>query len=134
MREVAQSSMMTDQPVPDDIRDFIQRHIDSVAQLEALLLMRNNPGERWDTAKMARRIYTSEEETAELLARLAADGFLSTSDAGYAYDRNDAAKRDIVDRLALVYSRHLIAVTNIIHAKPRRIRQFADAFKFRKDR
>ena len=40
----------------------------------------------------------------------------------------------MVDRTAETYRRQLIAVTNMIHAKPRRIRQFADAFKFKKDR
>jgi hypothetical protein len=40
----------------------------------------------------------------------------------------------MVDRLADAYAKHLIPVTNMIHAKPRRIREFADAFRFRKDR
>jgi hypothetical protein len=125
---------MTDEPIPAGVRDFILRHIDSVAQLEALLLMRSNPGERWDAGRMSQRIYTSEQETAELLASLAHDGLLATVDGEYRYDCNTAAQHDLVEALAGVYARHLIAVTNIIHAKPRRIRQFADAFKFRKDR
>jgi hypothetical protein len=40
----------------------------------------------------------------------------------------------MIARLADVYARHLIPVTNLIHSKPRRIREFADAFKLRKDR
>ncbi len=51
----------------------------------------------------------------------------------YRYECASEARQK-VDRLASVYSRHLIPVTNMIHAKPRRIREFADAFKFRKDR
>ena len=42
--------------------------------------------------------------------------------------------RDLVDRLAEAYAQQLIPVTNMIHTKPRRIRQFAEAFKFRKDK
>jgi hypothetical protein len=39
----------------------------------------------------------------------------------------------IVERLAVLYARYLIPVTNIIHSSPRTIRAFADAFKLRKD-
>jgi hypothetical protein len=40
----------------------------------------------------------------------------------------------MVDRLAETYSRALIPVTNIIHNNPLRLRKFADAFRFRKDK
>jgi hypothetical protein len=33
---------MADELIPPDVRDFIQRHIDSIAQLEALLLAPGN--------------------------------------------------------------------------------------------
>lgn len=39
----------------------------------------------------------------------------------------------MVDELVGLYGRLLIPITNLVHAKPRRIRQFADAFRFRKD-
>ncbi|MGA7487723.1 MAG: hypothetical protein WBW74_12415 [Xanthobacteraceae bacterium] len=124
---------MADDLVPDEVRDFIHKHIDSVAQLEALLLLRANPNGHWDAARTAKRLYTTESEIAEVLARLCADGLLVCKDGVYRYECAPEARQK-VDRLASVYSRHLIPVTNMIHAKPRRIREFADAFKFRKDR
>ncbi|HEY7662945.1 MAG TPA: hypothetical protein VH934_07470 [Xanthobacteraceae bacterium] len=124
---------MADDIVPDDVRDFIQKHIDSVAQLEALLLLWANPNEVWDATRTAKRLYTTEHEIAEVLARLCADGLLVCKDGVYRYEcAPEMSQR--VDRVANVYSRQLIAVTNMIHTKPRRIREFADAFKFRKDR
>jgi hypothetical protein len=126
--------MMTEEPVPPDVRDFILRHIDSIAQLEALLLLRVNPREAWDAERLSRRIYVSEQETTELLATLAGDGLLGNNEGVFHYECNDEAKRSLIERLADIYSRQLIPVTNLIHAKPRRIRQFADAFRFRKDR
>lgn len=125
---------MKDELIPADVAEFILRHIDSVAQLEALLLMKRDPAERWDVAKMASRIYTNEPEAAELLARLRDGGFLNSTDDLYWYECKSPDEHETVDRVSLTYSRHLIPVTNLIHAKPRRIRQFADAFKFRKDR
>jgi hypothetical protein len=125
---------MADQVIPDDVRDFILRHIDSVAQLEALLLLRHAPDETWEVTKVAARLYTEEKEVSDLLGRLCADGLLSCDDKLYRYAPATAEQRESVDRLAETYSRHLIPVTNMIHAKPRRIREFADAFRFRKER
>ena len=124
----------TDDPIPADIQDFIVRHIDSVAQLEALLLLRRNPGADWTIERVAQRLYADEQEIADVLARLVADGLVRVTDAAYCYDCASAEQSTVVDRLAEVYARQLIPVTNMIHAKPRRIREFADAFKFRKDR
>jgi hypothetical protein len=120
-------------PIPADIQNFILRHVDSVAQLEALLLLRGNTHETWTPAITAKRLYANEQEITEVLDRLCEDGLLKVNDGVYRYDA-DPELRGLIDRLVEVYSRHLIAVTNMIHAKPRRIRQFADAFKIRKDR
>jgi hypothetical protein len=125
---------MVDDPIPRDVADFIMRHIDSVAQLEALLLLRANPHETWGANTTSKRLYTAEQEILEVLARLCEDGLLSCTEGVYRYDCASEQLRDIVDRLAGIYSQHLIPVTNMIHAKPRRIRQFADAFKIRMDR
>jgi hypothetical protein len=125
---------MADELIPGNVRDFILRHIDSVAQLEALLLLRGNPDEIWDIARMAKRLYANEQEIADVLARLCEHGLAAVSEGGYGYDCKITETQEVVDRLAEVYSRHLIPITNMIHAKPRRIREFADAFKLRKDR
>jgi hypothetical protein len=125
---------MTDDVIPGDLRDFILRHIDSVAQLEALLLLRANPNEGWDIEQTAARLYVEQGEVAEVLARLCADGLLRCTEGRYRFGCDTAEQRAMVDRLAAAYSLHLIPVTAIIHAKPRRIREFANAFKFRRDR
>jgi hypothetical protein len=123
---------MSNEPVPDDVRDLILRHIDSVAQLEALLLLRAHPADTWPAGSIAGRLYAPEGEIVRALARLCADGFLIREQETYRYECS-AEKRERVDRLAEAYSRHLIPVTNLIHTKPRNIRQFSDAFKFRTD-
>ena len=125
---------MADDLIPGDLRDFILRYIDSIAQLEALLLLRAHAGEDWDAKQTAARLYAGEPEVAEVLARLCADGLLCCNDGVYRYAPQSPEQHAMVERLAGAYAQHLIAVTNMIHAKPRRIREFADAFKFRKDR
>ena len=124
---------MSDEPIPEDVREFILGRINSIAQLEALLLLWRDPKAVWDVPAMARRLYISEGETKELLSQLAADGIARIESDSYRLDTSDAGRHQVISKLAEVYSRHLIPVTNLIHAKPRRIREFAEAFKLRKD-
>ena len=124
---------MPDEVIPADVQDFIVRHIHSIAQLEALLLLRAKHAEPWDVPAIAGRLYTSEKETAELLSQLCDAGFVRVSDGIYHYDPAPE-HRNIIDRLASIYSRHLIPVTNMIHGKAHRIRQFSDAFKIKRSK
>jgi DNA-binding MarR family transcriptional regulator len=124
---------MSDEPIPDDVRDYIINHVHSIAQLEALLLLRARPEESWQLVKMAQRLYISEPEVSDALSRLVEGGIVSFEHGMFAY-RPSTEIRGLIDRVAMTYTRHLIPVTNLIHTRPTRISQFADAFKFRKDR
>jgi hypothetical protein len=128
---------MTGQFIPDDIAQFILEKIDSVAQLEALLLLRSRPEDKWSVQALACRLYIDETQTAGLLTYLCAEGFavaVAGEPAVYQYQPSSSELRRNVDRVAEIYSRHLVPVTNLIHSKPKtRVQEFADAFKFRKD-
>jgi len=122
--------------IPEDVEQFIRKRIDSVAQLEALLMMRSAPQAEWSVAVLAKRLYVSEKQAADLLARLFTDGFLikAGSPSLYRYQPNSDELRQFVDRVAESYSKHLVPITNLIHSKPQtRVREFADAFKLRRD-
>ena len=125
---------MTDDLISEDVREFILRHIHSIAQLEALLLLRKNAGESWLAETVAQRLYTSEVEASRVLDRLCADRLLSCKDGLYRFAGQTAESRQMVDRLMEVYAKNLIPVTNLIHSNPRRLREFSDAFKIRKER
>jgi hypothetical protein len=129
---------MTNHVIPEDLAQFILAKIDSVAQMEALLLLRSKPEEEWSSGSLARGLYITEDQTVELLRRFCDEGFLMLK-AGdpprYQYRPASAELRQMLDRLADVYSKHLLPVTNLIHLKPKtRVREFADAFKLRKDK
>jgi hypothetical protein len=123
---------MSDDAIPQDLQEFIMRHVDSVAHLEGLLLLRREADRTWSPEELAARLYIRIDEATELLVRLRADGFLSGGES-YGFAPQTAEQWQLVDRLADAYSRHLIPITNMIHAKPRRIREFSDAFKFRRE-
>jgi 23S rRNA C2498 (ribose-2'-O)-methylase RlmM len=119
--------------IPAELRQFLVGNIDSIAQLEALLLLRAAPGTLWTAQEAAKRLYITEQDAAAILTQMAAQGLLTREADGFRFAPQSDDLSRMVDLLAEHYRRHLIAITNLIHAKPRRIRQFADAFKLKKD-
>src|SRR6478672_3655158 len=122
-----------DEPVSQPLREFLLEHIESVAQLEALLLLRRE-GKPLSLAAVARALYLPEAVAADELAALGSRGLLGSGDVGWRYDPGSPEVAARVDELAGTYARALIPVTAIVHGNPLRLRRFADAFRFRKDK
>ena len=111
---------MAENPFASDVRQFILINIDSIAQLEALLLLCANPAENWEVAAVARRLYISEQETSKLLARLCDLGLTTISGDDplqYTYQPASDDLARMVNRLADVYGKYLVPVTNLVHSK-----------------
>lgn len=119
-------ALMSSDSVPDDVRELIRRHIDSVTQLETLLFLRAHSSKHWSVASIAGRLYAPEPEIECALAGLCGQGFLAHECDGYRYECSDEL-RLIVDRLAGTYARHLVPLTNFIHANSRDYRTFLSA-------
>jgi len=123
--------------IPEQVAQFIVEKIDSVAELEALLLLRSSPEQRWTVETLARRLYIDVKQTAALLIDLCTQGFVvddAAEPSSYRYRPRSEELRELLDRVAEVHAKHLLALTELIHSKPKtRVQQFADAFKFRKD-
>lgn len=127
---------MTDELIPAEVEKFILKNIDSIAQLEALLIMAGHAREWWTTESLVRRLYISEGETATVLNRLR-NVRLITAEEGtptrFRYQPESEELAGLVSQTAAIYARHLVPVTNLIHSKSTtRVQQFADAFKLRK--
>lgn len=135
---LTENFIMAEPLIPDPIAQFVLDKIDSVAQLEALLLLRNNRETDWSVGALAARLYIHEDQTAQVLAVLQAQGFVvskGTDRPLYRYEPASQELHAILERLAEIYAKHLVPVTNLIHSKPKpRIQEFADAFRLRKDK
>jgi hypothetical protein len=123
--------------IPDDIAAFVTERISSVAELEGLLILRQDAQTKWRSQDLAGRLYIKEKEADELLRSLCETG-LAARDSGeqpfYCYRPASEDLEFTVSRLAQIYATHLVPVTELIHSRPRqRVQGFADAFKFRKD-
>ncbi len=121
--------------VPADIRRYILTSVPSVPFLEAVLLLRAEPGQDWDAALLARRLYVGDRTAADLLALLQAGGIAQRTGVGTAMRYLPRGElNDLLDRLAHAYTADLVAITEIIHSRiDKRAQQFADAFRFRKE-
>lgn len=124
--------------IPEELRRFILTSIPSVPFLEALLLLRADPGQQWSGAMLAGRLYTSERTALGLLDELCRSSMAAPCpDPGahlYCYAPGSEAMRERIDGLADLYARNLVDVTHLIHSTmDRKAQLFADAFRLRKD-
>jgi hypothetical protein len=123
--------------IPEEVRGFILANIDSIAQLEALLFLRDNAQHKWTCKTVAERIYINEQQATTLLAKLVARGFIvaeGNDPTEFFYQPKSKDIATSIDRLAEVYSKYLVPVTNLVHQKsPRDIVELADAFKLKKE-
>jgi hypothetical protein len=122
-----------EQIIPSDILQFIQDRIDSIAQMEALLLLRESPDTWWDEARIAERLYIPVKDCRPVTTGLHRAGLFMREDTKkgrYRYRPADGDLREMVDRLAYYYAKHLVPISNLVHAKSRsRIQEFSRAFK-----
>jgi hypothetical protein len=124
---------MATQCVPDDIRHFILKHIASVAQIEALLLIWATPEKRWGVSQIAARIYANQTEAANALEGLCNVGLLDRKDGTFGLNTSEETV-ELIRRLRETYARHLIPVTDVIHSRSRDPHLAAEARQVQGDR
>jgi hypothetical protein len=119
--------------VPADVRAFLAQHVDSVEQLEILLLLHQHPDMDWTPEETAARLYGNPESAARRLARLRDTRLLTGTAppaASYRYDPVSAEMRDAVARLAETYRERRVAVITLIASRPMdNVRAFSEAFR-----
>lgn len=120
--------------LPDDVRRFLNRHVDSVEQLEVLLLIRRAPGRSWSAADLARELYIRPQSVAQQFERLIGQGFVRERAPGFfQYAPRSAELDQVVARLADMHHERRLAVISLIASKPMEsLKAFSDAFRIRK--
>lgn len=119
------------------MRRLIAEHIDSVEQLEILLLLHQHPERSWTAESVARELRVSPMSAGDRLKDMARAAILSKvkgTEAEYRYTPENPQLGEAVSGLATAYSERRVTVINLIFSKPvDKIRTFADAFRLRKD-
>jgi hypothetical protein len=125
---------MSQPRLPDDVREFILKNIGSIAQIEGLLLLKNNPEMALGAGDVARRLYICEAEAAAVLAHLKTHGFLSEKESLYSYAPATTEIDRMTARMMDIYARSLLPVTQLIHSRSGHgVQAFADAFQIKKE-
>jgi predicted ArsR family transcriptional regulator len=126
------------EPLPDDVRRFLDANVESIEQLEILRVLAESSEAEWDADALARAIQAPPADAAAHLAALHARGLvaLRTEGAG-ARGRHGARSPELaagVERLLRCYRERPVTMIKVVYARANeRLRAFADAFKLRKE-
>ena len=126
---------MQESGVPAPVRRFIAGHIESVGQLEVLLLLRAAADKAWTTDEVARAVVTQHASAAGWLEQLRGHGLLGRDDGRYIYAPPTREVERAIDDLAESYAKYRVAVIGLIFSKPsEQVRDFPEAFRLRRPR
>jgi hypothetical protein len=122
--------------IPERVLRFIAENIDSVPQLEALLLLSEYPDQAWNAEQVAMRIYVRNDKAESILSALHRRRLVErredTPDA-YGFSVADDVRR-MVAELRGSYRANVVVVTRFIHENASAsVREFARAFDLKKD-
>lgn len=127
--------------LPDDVRRFLEDNITSVAQLEVLLLLREDRQREWSVDEVSRALYAGTSGMADQLNDLVAKDLaylVQVPDAGARFryrPEGEGALDILVAQLADYYKQRRVSVISLIYADPlKKARSFADAFRIRKEK
>lgn len=128
---------MPEQDRANDVDRFLRDYIDTVPHLEAFLLLWNSYPKGWSVIDMAEALFVEPESARKILQELARKDLI-TPPSGvpllYRY-RTEPIRDELVALVDATYRRELIRVSTLIHSKPSAaVREFAKAFKLKKDR
>jgi len=124
---------MGSEELPQEVLRFIADHIDSVPQLEALLLMWDTAPQAWDAETLSRRIYLPTSAAGAILSDLERRKLITTVERGYTFNR-ESPEVAVVPQLSAAYRRQLARVAGLIHTKASAgVLEFARAFRLKKE-
>lgn len=116
--------------IPEDVREFIFEYIDSIEQLDILMLLRSTRERGWTAQQVSDQLRTNPESAANRLAILKSIGILDFNDASIpSYRYNPPQDMDlIVSKLVEVYKIRRHKVYELIFSSLKRARKFLNAF------
>jgi hypothetical protein len=127
---------MTRADIPAAVLQFVLKRIDTVAELETLLIMSAEETREWSVDDIAARIYVANPSAAAVLHALRARRLITGDEAGvrFSYTPASEEERQMILQTAIAYRTHLIPIATLIHKKASGpVHEFARAFNLKKD-
>jgi hypothetical protein len=121
--------------IPDQLLQFVRRHIKSVWTLDLLVLMQREARRAWTLEALARELRGNQSLVQNALSALAGAGLLQQEGGGaYRYAPASTELEAIAAELARHYAERPVALIKEIASAPNeKIQSFADAFRIKKD-
>lgn len=115
--------------IPENVRQFIFSYIDSVEQLEVLLLLHSRPTETFTAPKIADEMRSTEASVSMRLSSLVHAGLIEgDSQAGYQYRPKSEEFTQLLSELSESNRVFRHKVLELIFSPMKKARNFADAF------
>lgn len=119
---------------PAEVKQFIAQNIESLAQLEVLLYLRQHKDRQIHPGEIASRLALTSEMGNVILADLVRRGCAVRVEACFRFQPTSDDLGRLIDLLADAYRERRLAVTNEIYSRPiEKVKTFAEAFRFRKE-
>lgn len=129
---------MSESGFSKELEQFIAAEIQSLEQLEILLLLSGNPHRWWSANSVYEVVKSSPSSVEDRLNELTARGLLkheNQQERSYQFAPNSDHLWHLVSQLRDAYKERPVKIVQAIYSKPRDgVQEFANAFKFRRDR
>ncbi|HXD21015.1 MAG TPA: hypothetical protein VN654_28585 [Vicinamibacterales bacterium] len=127
---------MSSDPLPPDVATFIGDHFRSIDEIEVLTAIIDAPDRWWDARLVYGELGIPVASARALLDRLAALNLLDirfTDEVRYRFRPGTGELARTAARLVAAYRSNHAAVVRACAAAPRGVRDFADAFRIRRN-
>ena len=122
--------------IPDAVQRLILEKLDSISQLEMLLLLHRDPERGWTADQIGTELRIDPGWAAEQLAVLESRGLVAPlgEASSYHFRPGTPEAESAVKALATCYADRRVAIIALLYSRPiDRIRVLADAFRVRRE-
>lgn len=125
-------------PLPEEVKRFLEANIDSVDQLEILRVLGEDRQKEWSATELARQVQTQPQAIGSHLTALHARELvvltMRGTDLFCRYGPGTPELEDKVNQLLQVYHERPVTMIKLVYARAREVlKTFADAFRFKKE-
>jgi hypothetical protein len=128
---------MPESGIPERVRTFVREHIQSIEQVEVLLLLFRTAPREWTAMSTGRELRIDPVSAARRLTDFQSQGLVKARPGDeallYWYDGASGTLDRAISELATAYHERRTALINLILSTPNEdVRVFADAFRLRR--
>lgn len=120
----------------NDVYEYILEKIDTVPQLEAVILLWNSRPVGWTADELASRLYIPAENITELIQDLIRRQLVQQIHGAtlrYSYLPRSEEQNEWMYKVDIAYRRELVRISTMLHAKTSSsVREFARAFRIKR--